>query len=60
LARVLSLIDEQTKDTAFEKKLGKRYYTFYRSDEELPGGGIAYAVYTGMVKTGFRPSDSPN
>ncbi len=40
--------------------MGKNFYTFYRSSEELPGGTIPAAVYTGMVKTGFRPSDSPN
>ena len=30
------------------------------NDEELPEGNIKPASYTGMIKTGFRPSDSPN
>ena len=50
------------RDTADEVKMGKRYYTFarYQNDEELPGGNIKPAQRTGMIKTGFRPSDSPN
>lgn len=31
LRRIISLLAEQTKDTAFEKKMGKNYYTFFRS-----------------------------
>lgn len=60
LARILAVLDEQTHDSTFEQKMGKSYYTFKRSNEELPGGVIKNAVYTGMIKTGFRPSDSPN
>ena len=56
----MTLIDEETKDDEFEKKQGQMYYSFYRDSSELPGGKIRYAVATGMVKTGFRPSDSPN
>lgn len=40
--------------------MGKNFYTFKRNSDELPGGTIKRAVYTGMIKTGFRPSDSPN
>jgi meiotically up-regulated gene 157 (Mug157) protein len=60
IQRILAVLDEQTNDSDFEKKLGKNYYTFKRSNEELPNGVIKTAVYTGMIKTGFRPSDSPN
>jgi meiotically up-regulated gene 157 (Mug157) protein len=60
IARILSVLDEQTNDSSFEQKMGKNFYTFKRSSEELPGGTIKRAVYTGMIKTGFRPSDSPN
>jgi uncharacterized protein len=60
LDRVLTLLDEETQDSAAEARQGKNFYTFYRSKEELPNGTIANAVQTGMVKTGFRPSDSPN
>lgn len=60
LTRVVAVLDEQSKDTKFEKDTNKNYYTFKRSNEELPGGTIKTAFYTGMIKTGFRPSDSPN
>lgn len=60
LARILTTLDEQANDSAFEKNMGRDYYTFKRSNEELPNGVIKTAVYTGMIKTGFRPSDSPN
>jgi len=36
------------------------YYTFYRDARELAGGKIKQSSYTGMIKTGFRPSDDPN
>jgi len=60
LERIVTLIDEETKDDDYETNQGRKFYTFYRDGNELPGGKIKFAVYTGMVKTGFRPSDSPN
>ena len=36
------------------------FYTFYRTFTELKDGKIMPAYGTGMIKTGFRPSDDPN
>lgn len=36
------------------------FYTFYRGGNELKDGKIRPSYRTGMIKTGFRPSDDPN
>lgn len=60
LKRICTLIDEQTKDDRYEKNLKKSFYTFYRDQNELKGGHIVVSYETGMIKTGFRPSDDAN
>jgi len=57
---MLSALEEQTKDEIYEKENNSTFYTFYRDSRELAGGHIKPSRRTGMVKTGFRPSDDPN
>lgn len=56
----MSTVDEQTKDMYYEKQNHKKFYTFYREPRELERGEIKPSFETGMIKTGFRPSDDPN
>lgn len=56
----MSVVDEQTKDSNYERVANKKFYTFYRIPTELEGGEIKPSFETGMIKTGFRPSDDPN
>ncbi len=56
----MTVIDEQTKDHAYEKESKKKFYTFYRDSKELADGQIKPSFSTGMIKTGFRPSDDAN
>lgn len=60
LKRVITTLDEQSKDQAYEQEKKIDFYTFYRDVRELAGGKIKPSSYTGMIKTGFRPSDDPN
>jgi len=56
----MTTLGEQIKDQAQEKALNINYYTFYRDPRELPNGTIKASSKTGMIKTGFRPSDDAN
>lgn len=56
----MTTVEQQTKDSAYEKRRKSLFYTFYRTPTELRDGTIRPAFGTGMVKTGFRPSDDPN
>lgn len=56
----MTTLDEQSKDSAYEKQNKANFYTFYRDARELAGGIIKPSSRTGMIKTGFRPSDDPN
>lgn len=56
----MTTLEEQSKDQAQEQEKKVDYYTFYRDARELAGGKIKQSSYTGMIKTGFRPSDDPN
>ena len=56
----MTTLEEQTKDQAQQQEKKVDYYTFYRDARELAGGKIKSSSYTGMIKTGFRPSDDPN
>ena len=60
LKRVLTTLDEQVKDDKYEKTNNVTFYTFYRDARELAGGKIKPSGSTGMIRTGFRPSDDPN
>ena len=53
-------VDEQMKDSEYEKARDVPFYTFYRTPTQLQSGHIKRAFATGMIKTGFRPSDDPN
>ncbi len=56
----MSVVDEQTKDSRYEKENKRKFYAFFREPRELPNGDISPSSATGMIKTGFRPSDDPN
>lgn len=60
LKRLVCTLEEQSKDSAYEKRLRTNYYTFYRNANELKEGKIRPSFATGMIKTGFRPSDDAN
>jgi hypothetical protein len=60
LRRIMTVIDQQTKDHAYERDSKRKFYTFYRDAKELADGQIKQSFSTGMIKTGFRPSDDPN
>ena len=60
LKRIVSVMEEQINDEAYEKDHNSTFYTFYRNERELDGGHIKPSKKTGMIKTGFRPSDDPN
>jgi meiotically up-regulated gene 157 (Mug157) protein len=60
IKRIMGVVDEQTKDLRYEQENKRKFYTFYREPRELAGGEIKPSFDTGMIKTGFRPSDDPN
>ena len=60
LKRIVSVFEEQINDEQYEKENKMPFYTFYRDAKELAGGHIRPSKRTGMIKTGFRPSDDPN
>jgi meiotically up-regulated gene 157 (Mug157) protein len=60
LKRILTTLDEQAKDDKYEKTNNITFYTFYRDVRELASGQIKPSASTGMIRTGFRPSDDPN
>mgnify|MGYP000619180773 CR=1 FL=1 len=59
LKRLMNTVEEQAKDTNYEKNLKVSFYTFYRTATELERGHMQNAWGTGMIKAGFRPSDEP-
>ncbi len=60
LRRIVTTLDEQVKDQKYEMERKVDFYTFYRDARELAGGKIKPSSTTGMIKTGFRPSDDAN
>lgn len=58
--RIITTLEEQRKDQHFEKNKGTTSYTFVRNANELTDGKIKPSFATGMIKTGFRPSDDAN
>ena len=60
LKRLLQTLEEQVEDMTYEKNLNQQFYTFRRVENELKKGVIQPSFKTGMIKTGFRPSDDPN
>lgn len=56
----MSVISEQTRDDIYEKDQKKLFYTFFRDGRELPEGRMKASSATGLIKTGFRPSDDAN
>ena len=59
LNRIVTIFEEQTHDELYEIENNSTFYTFYRDQRELPKGRINPSRRTGMIKTGFRPSDDP-
>lgn len=56
----MTTIEQQVKDSDYQKRRNTLFYTFYRTPTQLRDGVIKKAYGTGMIKTGFRPSDDPN
>ncbi len=60
LKRIIKTLEEQTKDNNYERRISSSTYTFSRNVNELKDGKIKPSFATGMIKTGFRPSDDAN